>query len=73
MEEEDAEKHMFIKFVKPREKKQSPRKEGGVLATAGDWEMKVDLGQRLRFPADIAVTHQRRTSCCGQGPPSRLR
>ena len=31
-------------------------KQGGLLATARDWQLKVDLGRQLKFPENIAVT-----------------
>ncbi|XP_056127556.1 uncharacterized protein LOC130105540 [Rhinichthys klamathensis goyatoka] len=49
-----------IAFVRAGEKPQPPRKtQGGVLATARDWHLLVDLGTQLRFPDTIAVTSLR--------------
>ncbi|XP_077372334.1 uncharacterized protein LOC144033646 [Festucalex cinctus] len=46
-----------IAFVKAGEKPQQHRGEAvGLLATAQDWQLKVDLGKQLKFPENIAVT-----------------
>ncbi|XP_075315189.1 uncharacterized protein LOC142375145 [Odontesthes bonariensis] len=46
-----------IAFVRVGEKPQQLRSEpGGLLATARDWQLKVDLGRQLKFPENIAVT-----------------
>ncbi|XP_063050108.1 uncharacterized protein LOC134444859 [Engraulis encrasicolus] len=46
-----------IAFVKAGEKPQQLRRQpGGLLATARDWQLKVDLGRQLKFPENIAVT-----------------
>lgn len=48
------EKWAFV-FVKAREKPQAqPRVQGGLLVTAGDWQLKGDLGRQLNFPDTIA-------------------
>ncbi len=45
-----------ITFVKAGEKPQGSRNSaGGLLATAHDWQLKVDLGRQLRFPETIAT------------------
>ncbi|XP_049897834.1 uncharacterized protein LOC126388657 [Epinephelus moara] len=46
-----------IAFVRAGEKPQQCRSQaGGLLATARDWQLKVDLGRQLKFPENIAVT-----------------
>ena len=46
-----------ITFVKAGEKgERCPRQTGGLLATARDWQQKVDLGRQLKFPSTIAET-----------------
>ena len=46
-----------IAFVRAGEKPQQHRSQaGGLLATARDWQLKVDLGRQLKFPENIAVT-----------------
>ena len=42
----------FIQFVRPSREapKAEKRREHGLLASAGDWEMLVNLERRLRFP-----------------------
>ncbi|XP_062387675.1 uncharacterized protein LOC134076569 [Sardina pilchardus] len=46
-----------IAFVKAGEKtQQRPSPPGGLLATARDWQLKVDLGRQLKFPENITVT-----------------
>lgn len=46
-----------IKFVKAREKHTpQTRSATGLLATAPDWQLKVDLGKQLCFPEHIAST-----------------
>ncbi|CAC5407387.1 unnamed protein product [Mytilus coruscus] len=50
----------FVNFVKEGEKGQKKSVEGsGILGTATDWQMLVDLKQKLQFPPQIAVTNQR--------------
>ena len=49
-----------INFVKAGEKvKPEARKTGGILATARDWDLQVDLGKQLRFPETIFTTSLR--------------
>lgn len=50
-----------IAFIRQGEKArpQSPSADPGPLNTARDWEMRVDLGQSLTFPPEIAVTNLR--------------
>lgn len=46
-----------ITFVKAGEKPPQLRSHaGGLLASARDWQLKVDLGKQLKFPDNIAVT-----------------
>ena len=46
-----------ITFVKAGEKSQHrPSQTGGLLTTARDWHLKVDLGKQLKFPETITVT-----------------
>ncbi|KAI4881119.1 hypothetical protein NFI96_020517, partial [Prochilodus magdalenae] len=46
-----------IAFIRAGEKPQPPRKtQGGLLATARDWQLLVDLGRQLRFPDIIVAT-----------------
>ncbi|XP_073731592.1 uncharacterized protein [Misgurnus anguillicaudatus] len=46
-----------ITFVKAGEKPHQRMKQtGGLLATAQDWQLNVDLGRQLKFPENIAVT-----------------
>ncbi|CAC5423515.1 unnamed protein product [Mytilus coruscus] len=50
----------FVNFVEEGEKGQKKSVEGnGLLGTATDWQMLVDLKQKLQFPPQIAVTNQR--------------
>ena len=53
----------FINFVKPGETGPGAPKQEGVLATAKDWELRVDLGKQLKFPDDIATTRLRPDIC----------
>lgn len=49
-----------ILFVKAGEKLSSrPKLRSGLLGTANDWQLSVDLGKQLRFPRDIAETNLR--------------
>lgn len=48
-------KTKFVREGKKRWTKSSPP-ESSPLSTAQDWEMQVDLNQRLTFPPEIAVT-----------------
>ncbi|XP_063080140.1 uncharacterized protein LOC134470047 [Engraulis encrasicolus] len=46
-----------IAFVRAGEKPQPSKKtQGGLLTTARDWQLLVDLGRQLRFPDNIAST-----------------
>ncbi|XP_061902037.1 uncharacterized protein LOC133649222 [Entelurus aequoreus] len=46
-----------IAFVRAGEKPQPSKKtQGGLLTTARDWQLLVDLGRQLRFPDIIATT-----------------
>ncbi|KAK7930435.1 hypothetical protein WMY93_006830 [Mugilogobius chulae] len=46
-----------ITFVKAGEKPHQRREKGGaLLASARDWQLKVDLGKQLKFPESIAET-----------------
>ena len=50
----------FVNFVKEGEI--GPRagvEENGLLRTATNWKMRVDLKQRMKFPSEIAVTNKR--------------
>ncbi|KAL0172855.1 hypothetical protein M9458_033166, partial [Cirrhinus mrigala] len=51
--------HHFIQFVRTGESTAAGRRSRGVLATANDWEMRVDLKKRLKFPEEIAHTSLR--------------
>ena len=47
----------FIQFVRPAgEATKAERQEHGLLTSAGDWEMLVDLERQLRFPQEIRST-----------------
>ncbi|XP_063050368.1 uncharacterized protein LOC134445223 [Engraulis encrasicolus] len=46
-----------IAFVRAGERPQSqPKVPAGLLSTAGDWQLKVDLGSQLKFPQHITST-----------------
>ena len=50
----------FVNFVKEGETGPRAGVEGnGLLGTATDWKMRVDLKQRMEFPSEIAVTNKR--------------
>ncbi|KAJ7986701.1 hypothetical protein DPEC_G00342620 [Dallia pectoralis] len=49
----------FICFLRPGEKAGKEYRYLGILGTADDWEMRVDLGRQLKFPEKIAVTSLR--------------
>ena len=51
----------FIQFVRPSREatKAEKQHEHGFLASAGDWEMLVDLERQLRFPREIRSTELR--------------
>lgn len=46
-----------INFIRAREKPgTAPRLTPGLLNTAQDWQLSVDLGSRLKFPQHVANT-----------------
>lgn len=49
----------FICFLRPEEKAGKEERCLGILGTAEDWEMILDLGRQLKFPEEIAVTSLR--------------
>ena len=50
----------FVNFVKEGETGHRAGVEGsGLLGTATDWQISVDLRQRMEFPIEIAVTNKR--------------
>ena len=46
----------LIKFVKAGEEQKRSGSTVGVLATATDWQLRVDLRRRLQFPGEITTT-----------------
>lgn len=46
----------FIGFLRPGEKATKENRFSGILGTAVDWEIRIDLGRQLKFPEVIAVT-----------------
>lgn len=49
--------HKGIRFVRAGEQPQvRPRSPAGVLTSAANWELQVDLGRQLRFPDQIVAT-----------------
>ncbi|TWW71679.1 hypothetical protein D4764_16G0001760 [Takifugu flavidus] len=48
----------FVRGGEKRGSKPAPP-EAGALTVARDWEMRVDLSQRLIFPSEVAVTNLR--------------
>ncbi|XP_061896833.1 uncharacterized protein LOC133645919 [Entelurus aequoreus] len=49
-----------ITFIRAGQKaSRQPNFSGGLLATARDWQLHVDLGRQLKFPANIASTSLR--------------
>ncbi|XP_028316518.1 uncharacterized protein LOC114471795 isoform X5 [Gouania willdenowi] len=49
-----------ITFIRAGQKaNQQPSSAGGLLTTARDWQLQVDLGTKLKFPANIAPTSLR--------------
>lgn len=46
----------FIDFVRAGESGSNQRKQGGILSTAGDWQLKVDLHHQLIFPPEVLST-----------------
>ncbi|XP_071153477.1 uncharacterized protein [Mytilus edulis] len=62
----------FVNFVKEGEKGQKKKVEGsGLLVTATDWQMLVDLKQKLQFPPQITIPTRDLTSSFG--PPQQNR
>ena len=49
----------FINFVRPGASAVGGSSANGVFSTASDWELMVDLQQRLKFPAEIGETSLR--------------
>lgn len=50
----------LIRFVKAGEQtKQVPKETVGLLSSARDWQLIVDLGKQLKFPAHISATSLR--------------
>ena len=50
----------FISFQKSGEKgTAAAKREHGILSTAADWEMVADIGRRMSFPQQVAVTQSR--------------
>ena len=50
----------FISFLKSGDKRMTTAKrEHGILSTAADWEMVADIGRRMSFPQQVAVTQSR--------------
>lgn len=48
-----------IIFLRPGEKAGRDGGGIGILVTAKDWEMRVDLVRQLKFPEEIAITSLR--------------
>ena len=46
----------FINFVKPGQQKVMSNTQLGVLQTANDWLIRIDLKKRLQFPGEIVQT-----------------
>ena len=47
----------FISFQKSGEKgTAAAKREHGILSTVADWEMVADIGRRMSFPQQVAVT-----------------
>ena len=46
----------FINFVKPGKAGTTHQKQGEILSTSEDWNLKVDLQQPLSFPPEIVAT-----------------
>lgn len=46
----------FIQFIKSGEKESRSNQATGILITASDWEIRVDLKKRLQFPGEIVQT-----------------
>jgi hypothetical protein len=50
----------FVNFVKEGETGHGAGVEGGgLLGSATDWQMRADLGHRMKFPTEIAITSRR--------------
>jgi hypothetical protein len=50
----------FIKFVKEGgSANTTSHRTTGILATAKDWDLRVDLKRQLRFPPEVAITRLR--------------
>ncbi len=48
---------LSITFIRAGEKAQhQPSSSGGLLATARDWQLQVDLGRQVKSPENIAST-----------------
>ena len=47
-----------ISFIRPGQKarKHQPSSTGGILTSARDWQLQVDLGRQLKFPDNITTT-----------------
>ena len=57
-------KSKVLKFVNFGEKGRKASVEGsGLLVTTTDWQMRVELRQRMEFPTEIAVTNRDPTCC----------
>ena len=52
----------FINFVRQGDAAITHQKQGGILITSDDWNLKVDLQQQLSFPSEIAATTEIRYS-----------
>jgi hypothetical protein len=49
----------FINFVKSGHEKKKSNPISGILGSAADWEIRVDLRKRLQFPGEITQTRLR--------------
>ena len=49
----------FINFIRSGENAAAGQRSKGILASANDWEMQVDLKKQLKFPEEIAHTSLR--------------
>lgn len=45
-----------IGFLRPGENAGKQDRSAGILGTAKDWEIRVDLGRQLKVPEEIAIT-----------------
>jgi hypothetical protein len=50
---------LFIPFVKEDQTGRAGNPRKGILSTAKDWQMEVDLKKKLKFPEEITVTKLR--------------